>query len=439
MMQIFSSPWIPAAMVLLLACVARALAKSWLMPGPFALLIWSAGLTLPLLLAPEYRVASIGPWIILLLVACVALGSEVGAGKIVGRPAIGGFLKCPFALLLRTTLLLSLPGLLGGIYWAQKTLSENGLDLSAAGLFALGHIISVDRYTGGQPPGLARALVIWVFPAALLGGISFAAARSVRERILCCSPLVPAMLLSMLQAAKANTLIAVTLGLSGYLSAQVRPGAGISRPINRKMILAVTGSLLAAFSFFFAVDALRSHKQDEEEIRVDADWGRAKSTSLGYLAVFSHWAAGPDGADGFHFQAGAYTVGGLLDIAGLHSRELGIYSDSFDLEGDNSNIYTVFRGLIEDFTLPGAAVLCGVVGFFAGRAYRGALAGCQISSVSLAGFYAFLLWSPVGSVFIYNGPVLAMAVGLLAVRAVARQRKHSLARMNVLESEVQSA
>src|SRR5439155_10471905 len=95
---------------------------------------------------------------------------------------------------------------------------QYGLDGSLSGLLAIGHLVSVERYAGEQTPFLVRVLVTWTFPAALLGGMSFAIASSRRARILSFMPLLPALAFSLVQAAKANTLIAIVLGVSGYLA-----------------------------------------------------------------------------------------------------------------------------------------------------------------------------------------------------------------------------
>src|SRR5580704_3901892 len=41
MLSALSSPWIPATLLLLVACGARFLSDSWLAPGAFAALLWS--------------------------------------------------------------------------------------------------------------------------------------------------------------------------------------------------------------------------------------------------------------------------------------------------------------------------------------------------------------------------------------------------------------
>ena len=430
MSEIFASPWIPTIATLLLACGARFLSRSWRAPGPFALLVWGVYLVVPLALAPEYRAPAIGVWLILLLLMCVAIGADLGTG---GNTAAGPCV--PSGLLywkgmLRLGVLLSLVGLAGALYWAGTAVTNYGLDFSVGGLFSLGHLLSVERYGGEQPPFLVRALIVWIFPAALLGGMSFAVAKKRRDRMLCFLPLVSALILSIIQATRANTLIAVVLGTGGYIAVKATLGGVGYRPVNRKTLLSLGGVMAAGWLFFISMDALRSHKQQDEEIEVDSDWARVKFSTIGYLAVFGHWVNDSEGQGTFHLGLGAYTFGGLLEVAGLHPRETGLYTKSVSLEGDDSNIYTAFRGLIEDFSLPGAMAFCLLIGFLSGQAYRkSSLPGQGVWVLALAAFYVFLLWSPIVSIFLYNGPILAILLGAFALR-------RGIERMQPLSSQV---
>src|SRR4029434_10733703 len=148
MNDLLASPWIPTIAMLLLSCRARLISASWLAPRPCALLMWTIYLVFPLALAPEYPVPALGPWIILLLVVSIALGAHLGAGE---TAAVRD--RAPLDLarskpMLRWSLVQTLLGSIGAVYWAGKALSENGLDVSAPGMLLLGHILSVERYAG---------------------------------------------------------------------------------------------------------------------------------------------------------------------------------------------------------------------------------------------------------------------------------------------------
>jgi hypothetical protein len=67
MLSALSSPWIPATLLLLVACGARFLSDSWLAPGAFAALLWSVFVWLSML-ATDYGVYASAVWVIVLFV-----------------------------------------------------------------------------------------------------------------------------------------------------------------------------------------------------------------------------------------------------------------------------------------------------------------------------------------------------------------------------------
>src|SRR3954471_23640323 len=217
MSNFIASPWIPTVMLLTIAAVTRFFQRSWFAPSVFAPTIWFAYLFLPLALAPEYRVSSLAVWLIVLLIACVTIGSVLAETQ-APKSSENWVPHNAAKRLLLMSVVLSMVSMIGAAYSAYGALRQYGLDDSLSGLLAVGHLLSVERYAGEQTPFLVRVLVTWTFPAALLGGMSFAIASSRRARILSFMPLLPALAFSLVQAAKANTLIAIVLGISGYLA-----------------------------------------------------------------------------------------------------------------------------------------------------------------------------------------------------------------------------
>jgi len=139
--------------------------------------------------------------------------------------------------------------------------------------------------------------------------------------------------------------------------------------------------------------------------------------SFPYMGVFSSWLQGHALSVNTHPTLGQYTFAGAFDLLHIHTRVAGLYTDQVQIDGAGYNIYTAFRGLIEDFTVPGALLFLALVGFGAQIAYLRAKSGDFLSVGILAAFYAATLWSFVVDVFIYNTIVLAFLVliGYLAI------------------------
>lgn len=431
MFEELASPWIPTLVLVALAAGARFVQRSWFAPSVFAPTIWSLYLFLPLILAPEYRVSPLAVWLIVLLIGCVTIGSVLAETQTPKKSA-SWMPHVVARRLLLTSLVLSAVSMMGAAYSAYKALTQYDLGSSLSGFLAVGHLLSVERYAGEQTPLLVRVLVTWTFPAALLAGMSLAIASSRRARILCFVPLLPAIGFSMVQATRANTLIAIVLGGSGYLAMRTLSSVE-AKTQKRTLLVTLAAASIAGLSFFFAVDTLRSHTQKQDDLEVQSDFGRAKSTAVGYLSVFSYWVDRPEALESFHLTFGQYTFGGLLQAAGLGEREVGVYEHAVTLGSDDSNIYTAFRGLVEDFTVMGAALVCLLVGYASGRAYSRAGRRPMWDVLVLIGFYGFLVWSPIGSLFYYNGPILALIVAAVVLKCAARfSQRMSVQRMEAL-------
>ena len=70
--------------------------------------------------------------------------------------------------------------------------------------------------------------------------------------------------------------------------------------------------------------------------------------------------------------------------------------------GETSNIYTGFRPLIEDFTIPGALVVLALLGFVGGLGFRNVAAGKWSGLPLLLIAYLTTLWTPITWFWIYN-------------------------------------
>ena len=135
---------------------------------------------------------------------------------------------------------------------------------------------------------------------------------------------------------------------------------------------------------------------------------RARTTYLGHLSAFSTWfdtcLEQPGGA-----MFGARTFGVLSTCSGFLLRVTGVWPVGVFVGGGRgvTNIYTIQRGAIEDFTLVGALfwfLLLGIVGGFGYRACRhGQILGAPV----LLTFYLWTGWYIV-SVFTYNSVCLAV-------------------------------
>jgi predicted membrane channel-forming protein YqfA (hemolysin III family) len=87
---------------------------------------------------------------------------------------------------------------------------------------------------------------------------------------------------------------------------------------------------------------------------------------------------------------------------------------------ESTNVYTLFRGLIEDYGVMGAVLIAAGIGAVAEWIFGTRLKNARSSLFCLSGFYAFFLFSPLVSLFSFNGATLAWIVAWLVLRRKSR-------------------
>jgi asparagine N-glycosylation enzyme membrane subunit Stt3 len=126
-------------------------------------------------------------------------------------------------------------------------------------------------------------------------------------------------------------------------------------------------------------------------------------------------------------------------MAGYSHRIPGLFENVVDLVlGETSNIYTAFRPLIQDFTIPGALVVLSLLGFVGGIGFRGVARGKWSAAPLLLVAYYTTMWSPITWFWIYNSltaTLIAVAVVVVGIRlwrgggGVQREARHHTAGM----------
>jgi len=401
------------------AAVMRAVAGTWLQPAAFFALWWCVAGVAPLVFAPQEPV---GPHaIVWLLAASVA----VSCGALAGN---GG---------LRTRRLQSLAAptdreakVFGFVVLVSVALGMGsniafliGVGIPISDVLQLDRLVVVAnqlyfvRYSENPPPPppLAQALLSFVFLAPAAGGILFVLRRELRWKVLSLLAYLPAIAVTVLQTTKAAVLFALALWFSGYFATRLRLG---------KLAVFTTGHFVAAAvitlivtPFFFAVAIARLASTD-----VALAGGLTKkflTYAFAHMTVFSQWL-GEYMSQPFEPTLGSVTFAGPLELFGYQERIPGLFETVIQLlTGDTSNIYTAFRPLIQDFTIPGALVVLALLGFMGGIGFRFVAAGRWSGMPLLVAAYVTIFWTPITWFWIYNSltaTVLAIFMTVMLVR-----------------------
>lgn len=427
-----------STVIVALAFAARTATGTWLHPAALFPGWWMLAGISPLIVARNEPVsAGAVAWII---VACIA----VSAGAVAGN---GGFgtrrIREPMAVSKFEKLILSWPMLIALVFGMLSSVIfalASGVSLAdmtdIQRLVIVSNQLYVARYAeigAPPPPRLSQALLPFVYLAPAIGGMVFVMRKERKWKLLALLTMLPAVTVTLLQTTKAAVLFSGTLWLASYFAVRLRLGQ--TRVFTRGHII-VAGVLgLLATVFFFGVGLARMASTDTslaELVRV-----KLVTAAFGHMSVFSSWLS-DYWAQTFRPTLGAYTFAGPLEIMGFKQRPPGIFEGVVELiAGETSNIYTGFRPLIEDFTMPGAVAILAVLGLVSGASYRAVARGNWGAVPVLVAAYMTILWTPITWFWIYNSlTATVVAIGLVVffIRLWRRARQTPLTRERLVST-----
>jgi len=433
---------IPSLLLLLLAWFARHQFGSWLFPSAFFGLYWALPLITSLILAPDFHFWPGAAWFILFFGWTVHVGTQLGWA--IGNTNVKAIKRNSqartFELFWGREILVTCTAL--GFLSVLITLQSRGYPLSMLLhpdlIPRVSRDFSIARYSEFyDPPLVARLLTAFVYLGSMIGGVWLGTGAEVprRTRLLALLPFGPAGLLALIHTTRTSLLFPLIFFLATYFATlvlrQVNIGAG-SVIRDPKKIAYASLLILAGVGIFIALQMLRD-KLTLDDISITLD--KTRVSLLGTPSAFSQWLE-REWLNGRELGWGAYSFAGVYDVLGIAERQQGIYVEgAYVGAGEwSTNIYTVFRNLIDDFSLPCAIIVLFVIGVGAGFAHRKVSTGAYPSLFLLSLFYAFTLWSTVVSIFNYNSIILAWFIffgylrlgGLRLLRPVSSSRKREV-------------
>lgn len=249
---------------------------------------------------------------------------------------------------------------------------------------------------GDQQQTVAEQIgFLCMYFGALTGGLLFSVAANQRERILAVlNLLLPATVLS-LYGSRMGVLYGGGFWVSSYVAARVLEGGIRSDARFFLRVGALATTLLVGVQVLVQVVRYSTNRDPVPIIRMIAD-------PFGFLAAFCSWF-NDAGWQFSGFTTGARAFRRLVALVGISAAPLPEISVGFT----TSNIYTVFRDLIEDFGTVGAWVVLFAYGYVARVVYVRARNGDVRFVGVLSLVFAFALTSFSVSVFFYTATMLA--------------------------------
>jgi oligosaccharide repeat unit polymerase len=221
------------------------------------------------------------------------------------------------------------------------------------------------RYSEGLNDNIYSPLgVISAYVGVILGGLLFQSVPAKGERrLIVVLSFLPSILVAVTQSAKGFLFLCVVLFYAGLLA--YRALAGTLRLFEKgsiKSMMLYTAVLIATVTISFLAGGL--YKTEDNRILFDLIVARFATYTSGHIYAFSDWFAFMIGGHSefvYHRESAAYgfyTFAPLFKLIGSH-RVMGLtifdedylYRDLLD-----TNIFTLFRGLIQDFGIIGTVL-----------------------------------------------------------------------------------
>jgi len=381
--------------------------KSFVTPPVFFVVYWMVQLFVPVLLAGSFYYSGSAFLFIYFCVLAFAAGFMLTTNKVPVTRDTGlsfrAYIIANESSLLRLQLVLLVFGAALSVYELTKYGYSISKIQSLAAIETISRDISIARSeNSGMPADSAVSSLLKIpFYASFL--VSGMLVRAVPKRIIYKYLNFGFGLFLMLITTKKTYLLnPLVMFFATYF---LVPGKiRTTRARLSKIMLASVLSVALVGLFFYSQANRYGMKLGENSIVLD----RMKVYFFGHASVFSLWYDHQPVFD--HYELGKYNFSGIISMIDKSSDlKEGVFTDFTDLSSDGlrSNIYTAYRGWLEDFGYFSVLVhlIFGMITGVIYREYRERKT--PIAFVLLSMFYAYVLWSFVVNLFNYTTIFLA--------------------------------
>lgn len=307
--------------------------------------------------------------------------------------------------------------ILGIIKWGTQVYT-NGFSLtdflSLDNLAAMNHEFAVNRYSGNDPEGGIAGIIIsvlnaMVYSAPLCGGFAYSYAVTTTQKKIAIFSLIPVFLVTMTNNTKAGMIGGLLLFIDSYL-------IGYYCRYKKWPSIHIKFILLLFFSFglflSIMIFSMMLRMGDSSFSTISIVLQKIIVYAFGNIQSFDIWLSRYYWMQDYSF--GAMTFLGISNVLGVVQRVQGVYTA---LLGTSSNVYTVFRGIVEDFGIIGGIIFISLQGFFLRIAINSIHSSYNpFISVSVAmAIFFFFLYGMIISPWTYLSFIVAFFILLVYV------------------------
>lgn len=254
-------------------------------------------------------------------------------------------------------------GILGWVYQVYY----NGFSLNDFGsvdsLASMNNSIAVERYSGQTKSNfIIKIASIIDYLSPLCGGFLFPYAKTLTKKRICAISLLPIVLVMLFSNGKSGFISSIILYIGAYFISYLymhKDAPAIK--IKRLVACLILGVLLVLLLLITMM--LRIGRVDVSTFEVVTD--KFMIYAFGEIQAFDYWFSTQN--NHYQYSAGVQTFMSIFDTLGIVDRVQGVYELIPNAQG---NVFTVFRGIIEDFGKVGGLLFINICGNLIGYNYE---------------------------------------------------------------------
>lgn len=401
--------------LLIVTLLIREYEKSWLAPSALFSIVWCFIIGLSLLLAPEYYFSPIA----ILFIASCLVSFYIG-GLLVEKNNKN--IKVLFDTKKHNATISSiglfrafmLVAIISGVLSNYFLVDSYGFSFASLFSYSKYHefadLVTNDRYLEGKSiPQLSILLLSIAYTACIVGGAFVQIKKKWYDNIWILLVHLPILVLTVLSTSRAIFLYGLFLSVGAFLANNYFIHQHQIKLFTPFRIVTFAVSAISIVLVFVFTQASRMNADITDTSALIGVLDHLKVWFAGNVSGFSYWIDYKDWLT-ISPKFGAYTFGGVFEKLGIMKRNDGVFKDYFDASGDAAftNIYTLFRFLIEDFTAAGCLIFLFLLGALA-KFVSIQLLKFKYAGVTLLGtIYSLLLLSFIASILAYNSILFAI-------------------------------
>ena len=300
-------------------------------------------------------------------------------------------------------------------------------------LFNINANATQERYLGNHSITLFERInlqikTILTYFTPFLGGLFLVIAKGKKDIILCYLVFLPTIFGLLLSNSKLGLITSVFLFICGFIMMNLMLYGKLPKLEVKRIIYSIL-LIMLFFAFLFFAMILRIGRYDSYIIEILKY--KFINYAFGSLFAFDHWLSNLETID---LYLGARTFNGISNLLGILVRKQGVYTDFFVDGFWRTNVYTAFRGIIDDFGRIGGLIFMYVGGFIAGVAY-GKVKNNRSNIlwyVVLSANYFFIFYSFMISPWSYTSLILVFILMAIVLNVVKEKK---LPPINVLNEK----